>query len=173
MKNTTLCYLEKDNKYLMLLRNKKKIDENKGKWIGVGGKFEEGESPEECAAREVHEETGLTMTDCRYRGLITFTSDEWGTEYLHLFTSQSFYGELTECDEGELAWIDKSELLNLRLWTGDRIFLRLLLEDAGFFSMKFCYQGDELSTIRVFGDEELRKRVREIVSEEGILAAIE
>lgn len=148
MRNTTLCYIERDGKYLMLLRNKKEIDENKGKWIGVGGKLEEGESPEECLLREVREETGLTLTKYHYRGLITFVSDEWGTEYMHLFTATNFSGELKECNEGELRWIPKEEIMNLNLWEGDRAFLKLLFEEEGFFTMKLRYQGDNLVEIR-------------------------
>lgn len=148
MKNTTLCYIEKDGKYLMLFRNKKKNDENQGKWIGVGGKFEQGESPEDCLCREVYEETGLTLTDYSYRGVITFVSDEWGTEYMHLFTATGFTGELKNCDEGELRWIPKEEVLNLNLWEGDRGFLKLLYEDSGFFTMKLTYNGEELVEIQ-------------------------
>lgn len=144
MRNTTLCYIEKDEKYLMLLRNKKKQDENQGKWIGVGGHFEEGESPEDCVIREVYEETGLTLTEFQFRGIVTFVSDEWGTEYMHLFTATGFAGELKECDEGELCWIPKEEVMDLNLWEGDREFLKLLFEENGFFSMKLRYQGERL-----------------------------
>ena len=149
MSNTTLCYIEKDGQYLMLLRNKKKVDLNKGKWIGVGGKFEMGESPEECLLREVYEETGLTLLDYRLRGIITFVSDEWGTEYMFLYTASSFEGELAECNEGELRWIPKDEIMDLNLWEGDREFLKLLAEDAPFFSMKLQYQGDNLMDVTV------------------------
>lgn len=144
MKNTTLCYVEQDGKYLMLLRNKKKQDENAGKWIGVGGKFEEGESPQDCLLREVQEETGLHLTQYRFRGIVTFVSDRYETEYMHLFTAHGFEGELTACDEGELRWVEKDEVLSLPLWEGDREFLRLLREDAPFFSLKLVYQGDKL-----------------------------
>lgn len=144
MKNTTLCYVEQDGKYLMLLRNKKKQDENAGKWIGVGGKFEEGESPQDCLLREVQEETGLHLTQYRFRGIVTFVSDRYETEYMHLFTAHGFEGELTACDEGELKWVEKDEVLSLPLWEGDREFLRLLREDAPFFSLKLVYQGDKL-----------------------------
>ena len=144
MKNTTLCYVEQDGKYLMLLRNKKKQDENAGKWIGVGGKFEEGESPQDCLLREVQEETGLHLTQYRFRGIVTFVSDRYETEYMHLFTAHGFEGELTACDEGELRWVEKDEVLSLPLWEGDREFLRLLREDVPFFSLKLVYQGDKL-----------------------------
>lgn len=145
MRNTTLCYIEQNDQYLMLLRNKKKNDENKGKWIGVGGHFEEGESPEDCLLREVSEETGLTLTDFRYRGIVTFVSDEWGTEYMHLYTAADFTGTLSECPEGELKWIAKKDILSLNLWEGDREFLKLLFEDSGFFSLKLSYKGDILT----------------------------
>ena len=144
MKMTTLCYPERDGKYLMLHRIKKKNDENHDKWIGVGGKFEAGESPEDCMHREIFEETGLTVTDYRYRGIVTFVSDIYETEYMHLFTVTDWTGEARECDEGELAWIKKKKLFDLTLWQGDRIFLKLLQEDVPFFSLKLAYQGDEL-----------------------------
>ena len=139
MRNTTLCYLERDGKYLMLHRVKRENDLNRDKWIGIGGKFEEGESPEECVQREVAEETGLTLESWSYRGIVTFVSDEWGTEYMHLFHSDRFYGSVKECDEGVLEWIDKHELLEKELWEGDRIFLRLLEEERPFFSLKLVY----------------------------------
>ena len=144
MKNTTLCYIEKDEQYLMLHRVKKENDLNHDKWIGVGGKFEDKESPEECLLRETKEETGLTLTDYRYRGIVTFVSNEWPTEYMHLFTAHGFTGEIKECDEGNLEWIDKKKLLELTLWEGDKIFLRLLDSDEPFFSLKLQYEGDTL-----------------------------
>ena len=144
MKQTTLCYLERGDEYLMLHRIKKKNDENHDKWIGVGGKFEAGESPEDCMHREIFEETGLTVTDYRYRGIVTFVSDIYETEYMHLFTVTDWTGEARECDEGELAWIKKQKLFDLTLWQGDRIFLKLLQEDVPFFSLKLTYQGDNL-----------------------------
>lgn len=144
MKNTTLCYLEKDGACLMLHRIKKKQDENAGKWIGIGGKCEEGESPEDCLLREVQEETGLTLTAWRYRGLVTFVSDCWPTEYMHLFTATEFTGCLTECEEGELAWIPLQKRAELPAWEGDRIFLRLLEENRPFFSLKLVYRGEAL-----------------------------
>ena len=144
MKQTTLCYLERGDEYLMLHRIKKKNDENHDKWIGVGGKFEAGESPEDCMHREIFEETGLTVTDYRYRGIVTFVSDIYETEYMHLFTVTDWMGEARECDEGELAWIKKQKLFDLTLWQGDRIFLKLLQEDVPFFSLKLTYRGDEL-----------------------------
>lgn len=143
---TTLCYLERDGKYLVLHRTKKEHDENGGKWIGVGGKFEFGESPEECAMREVKEETGLTMLNPRFRGIVTFVSDEWGVEYMHLFTCTEFAGDLTlDCDEGELVWLPKTELLGKNLWEGDRLFLYALDERQDFFSLKLRYEGERLA----------------------------
>ena len=153
MRNTTLCHIERDGQYLMLHRVKKEADENKDKWIGIGGKFEEGESPEDCVLREVREETGLTLTSYAYRGLVTFVSDEWGTEYMHLFTANGFTGEIRPCDEGELQWIDKTELLHLPIWEGDKIFLRLLDSDEPFFSLKLCYRGDNLVSAVLNGKE--------------------
>ena len=144
MKMTTLCYLERGDEYLMLHRTKKENDENHDKWIGVGGKFEAGESPEDCMRREILEETGLTVTDYRYRGIVTFVSNVYETEYMHLFTVTDWTGEARECDEGELAWIKKQKLFDLTMWQGDRIFLRLLQEDVPFFSLKLTYRGDEL-----------------------------
>ena len=150
-KLTTLCYMERGGEYLMLHRTKKENDENRDKWIGVGGKFEPGESPEDCLRREVREETGLTLTRWRYRGLVTFVSDVWPCEYMHLFTADAGTGEQRPCDEGELAWIGKDELLTKKLWAGDKIFLRLLAEDAPFFSLKFVYRGEELTAAELDG----------------------
>ena len=153
MRNTTLCYLERGREYLMLHRVKKTVDENKDKWIGIGGKFEEGESPEDCLLREVREETGLRLLRWRYRGIVTFVSDEWGTEYMHLFTSDAYEGSLrTDCDEGELEWIDRDRLLKLPIWEGDKIFLRLLDEDVPFFSLKLRYAGDRLTEAVLNGE---------------------
>ena len=140
----TLCYLERDGKYLMLHRTVKKNDVNKDKWIGVGGHFEQDETPEECVLREVKEETGYTLTDYRFRGIVTFVSDEWGTEYMHLFTADAFHGEVRDCDEGVLEWVDKKALLTLPIWEGDKIFLRLLDTDRPFFSLKLRYEGERL-----------------------------
>jgi 8-oxo-dGTP diphosphatase len=147
--NTTLCYIEQDGCYLMLLRNKKSSDPNKNKWIGVGGKFEEGETPEECLLREVREETGLTLLSYRLRGIVTFVSDEWGCEYMFLYTAEKFEGELSACSEGELHWIPKTDVPSLNLWEGDREFLRLLAEDSPFFSMKLRYCGEKLVESRL------------------------
>lgn len=141
---TTLCYIEKDDQYLMLHRVSKKQDVNKDKWIGVGGHFEADESPEECLLREVKEETGLTLISYRFRGLVTFISDRWQTEYMCLYTADGFTGTMTECDEGVLTWVDKDKLETLTLWEGDKIFLRLLAEEAPFFSLKLRYEGDIL-----------------------------
>lgn len=144
MKNTTLCYIEQDDKYLMLHRVKKEHDENHDKWIGVGGKFEDGESPEDCLLREVKEETGLTLKTFSYRGIVTFVSDKYGTEYMHLFTATEYEGELQDCDEGELVWIPKTDMEKLNLWEGDKVFLRLLTESKEFFSLKLRYEGEKL-----------------------------
>lgn len=156
MKLTTLCYIERDGRYLMLHRIKKENDLNHDKWIGVGGKFEEDETPEECLLRETKEETGLTLTEYRFRGIVTFLSDQWEGEYMHLYTASGFTGEQIACDEGELVWVPKKELKNLTLWEGDRIFLKLLEEDAPFFSLKLRYEGDRLaeSKLKVYGKEE-------------------
>ena len=147
-KLTTLCYIEQDDCYLMLHRIKKKKDANEGKWIGVGGHFEKGESPEECLLREVYEETGLTLTSYRLRGIITFVCDEWGSEYLHLYTADDFDGDLAaameNCNEGVLKWVPKKDIFDLSLWEGDKIFLKMLLETENIFSLKLEYQGDEL-----------------------------
>ena len=121
MKQTTLCYLEQDGRYLMLHRVRKAHDENHDKWIGVGGKFEDRESPEDCARREVLEETGLTLTDYRYCGIITFVSDQWETEYMHLFHATGFTGALRECDEGVLEWVPIEQINALPAWEGDKM----------------------------------------------------
>ena len=144
MINTTLCYLERGEEYLMLHRTKKENDLNHDKWIGVGGKFQDKESPEDCLLRETWEETGLTLTSYRYRGLVTFISNLWPTEYMHLFTADGWTGEPHPCDEGELAWIKKADLLSLPLWKGDQIFLDLLDWNTPFFSLKLQYEGDDL-----------------------------
>lgn len=142
---TTLCYIEKDDCYLMLHRISKKNDVNKDKWIGVGGHFLVNESPEECLLREVKEETGLTLTRFRFRGIVTFICDNLPeAEYMHLFTADGFEGELIDCDEGTLEWVPKSEIYHLNLWEGDRIFHKLLDEDAPFFSLKLAYEGNQL-----------------------------
>ena len=153
MKMTTLCYPERDGCYLMLHRTKKENDENRDKWIGVGGKFEYGESPEDCMKREVLEETGLSVTDFRYRGIVTFVSNEYGTEYMHLFTASDWLGDLKECDEGDLEWIDKRRLFDLTLWQGDRIFLRLLDSETPFFSLKLQYVGEKLVSAELDGNK--------------------
>ena len=144
MKNVTLCYIEKDGKYLMLHRTKKKNDINEGKWIGVGGKIEDKESPEECIVREVKEETGITLIDYRLRGVVTFVSNECETEYMYVFTSDKFTGELIECNEGDLKWIDKTEIDNLNIWEGDKLFHDEILQDKGLFTVKVEYEGDKL-----------------------------
>ncbi|WP_418370097.1 NUDIX hydrolase, partial [[Ruminococcus] torques] len=133
-KLSTLCYIEKDDKYLMLHRTVKENDVNKDKWIGVGGHFEYGESPEECLLREVKEETGYTLTSWAYRGIVTFVYGEDVVEYMSLYTADGFEGEPIDCDEGELEWVEKSKIETLKLWEGDKIFFDLLERDCGFFS---------------------------------------
>lgn len=141
---TTLCYVEKDDAYLMMHRVKKEKDINKDKWVGIGGHFEENESPEECLLREALEETGLTLTRWKLRGIITFRCDRWQTEYMFLYTADQFEGELAACDEGDLEWVRKDEVFRLPVWEGDKIFFRLLNERQDFFSLKLCYEGDVL-----------------------------
>lgn len=142
---TTLCYIEKDGSYLMLHRVKKQVDVNKDKWIGIGGHFEEGESPEECLLREVKEETGLTLTGFSFRGIVTFSAIGWQTEYMCLYTAGCFEGALADCDEGTLEWVRKENLMSLNLWEGDKIFFKLLLENSPFFSLKLSYDKDRLT----------------------------
>ena len=145
MKNTSLCYIEQNGRYLMLHRVKKEHDENRDKWIGIGGKFEPGESPEDCVLRETLEETGLRLTNYRYCGIITFVSDRWETEYMHLFHAAGFTGTPRECDEGRLEWIEKERVLLLPQWAGDRIFLDLMQKNVPFFSLKLRYEGETLA----------------------------
>lgn len=136
---STLCYIEQDGRYLMMHRTKKEKDINKDKWIGVGGHFEEGESPEECLLREVKEETGYTLTSWKYRGIVTFLYGEDVTEYMSLYTAEGFEGEAIPCDEGELEWVEKKKIQELDIWEGDKIFFRLLEEGHPFFSLKLVY----------------------------------
>ena len=141
---TTLCYIEKDDSYLMMHRVKKENDINKDKWVGVGGHFEEGESPEECLLREVREETGLELIRWRLRGIITFSTDVYPTEYMFLYTADEYTGEMTECNEGNLEWVEKSKVYDLPIWEGDKVFFRLMEEDVPVFSLKLRYEGDKL-----------------------------
>ena len=145
MDNTTLCYLERGDEYLLLHRTKKENDINRDKWIGIGGHFEENESPEECVCREALEETGLRLCGPRYCGIVTFVSDRWEGEYMHLFHATDFTGSLRDCDEGVLEWIPKERFYRLPQWEGDKIFLRLLDTDRPFFSLKLRYRGDRLT----------------------------
>ena len=141
---STLCYIEKDKEYLMLHRTKKKNDINKDKWIGIGGKFEDGESPEECIIREVKEETGLTLNTYKLRCIVTYVSTNWETEYMFVFTSNDFTGELMECNEGDLQWVRKDRVTELNTWEGDKIFIEKIQKDNNFFTVKFNYDGDKL-----------------------------
>ncbi|MBP3763156.1 MAG: 8-oxo-dGTP diphosphatase [Bacteroidales bacterium] len=153
MKQTTLCYLDDGSRYLMLHRVKKAHDASHGKWIGVGGKCEADESPDECMLREVEEETGLRVSRWRYRGIVTFISDTWDNEYMHLFTADRWDGTLaSDCNEGVLAWVDKNDLMSLPLWEGDKLFLRLLMDERqSFFSMKLVYKNDEMASAKLDG----------------------
>ena len=144
MKQTTLCYLERGSQYLMLHRTKKHNDLNHDKWLGVGGHFEDGESPEDCMLREVREETGYTVTQWRYCGIVTFISDRWESEHMHLFVCTDWTGDEIVCNEGDLEWIEKKRLLELTMWEGDKIFLQLLEDRVPFFSLKLTYKGDDL-----------------------------
>lgn len=153
MQNTTLCYIEKNEKYLMLHRIKKQNDLNHDKWIGIGGKFEIGESPEDCVLREVMEETGLKLEKMEYRGIVTFVSDDNWSEYMHIFWSDSFSGEMIECDEGELEWVEKKKMNELPHWKGDEIFLDLIERKAPFFSLKLIYKEGILQKAVLNGKE--------------------
>lgn len=151
MKLTTLCYITRDKQWLLLHRTKKQNDENAGKWIGVGGKFEVGESPEDCLIREVREETGLELCSYKFRGIVTFISDLWDDEMMFLYTADCFEGEIKDCDEGQLKWVDESRLAFLPMWEGDRIFFDLIKNDHPFFSLKLCYQSEKLISAKLDG----------------------
>lgn len=141
---STLCYIEKDGQYLMLHRTKKQNDLNKDKWLGIGGKFEEGESPEECIVRETREETGLILKSYKLRCIVTYVSTNWENEYMYVFTSKDFEGEMIECNEGDLQWVDKDKVVDLNTWEGDKIFLEKIQNSDGFFTVKFEYDGEKL-----------------------------
>ena len=150
MKNTSLCYIEKDGAYLMMHRTKKENDINRDKWVGIGGKFEDGESPFDCARREIKEESALDAKKLSYRGIVTFVSDEYGTEYMHLFTCTEFDGEISnDCSEGELCWVKKEDALKLPIWEGDKIFFKLLNSESRFFSLKLEYSGERLESYTI------------------------
>lgn len=151
---TTLCYLSVNRRTLMLHRVKKKNDVNHDKWIGIGGKFEHGESPEECIRREFREETGLAPSGLRYRGFITFLSEDW-CEYMHLFSASGYEGQLRECDEGTVEWVPDDQLTSLPIWEGDKVFLRLLAERERFFTLKLVYRGETLVRATLDGETEL------------------
>lgn len=153
MRNTTLCHIEKNGCYLMLHRVKKENDLNRDKWVGIGGKFEDKESPEEANLRETLEETGLTLKNAEYRGIVTFVSDKWETEYMHIFYADKFEGTVKECDEGELCWVNKKDIFSLPIWEGDKIFLRLLDEKTPFFSLKLEYMGERLANAVLNGEK--------------------
>lgn len=144
MKLTTLCYIEKDNQYLMLHRTKKENDQSHDKWLGIGRKLEQDESPEDCMKREIMEETGLTVTSFTFAGVITFVSDIWETEYMFLYVVDGFTGDMITCDEGDLQWVPKEDVMKLNLWEGDRIFIKRLLNEEYGFSIRYVYQGDDL-----------------------------
>lgn len=152
---TTLCYIQKDNQYLMLHRVVKKNDINKDKWIGIGGHFEAGESPEECLLREAKEETGLILTRYKLRGIVTFICGENEAEYMFLYTADEYKGEMIECDEGELEWVPIDKINQLNLWKGDLIFFDLLKKDVPFFSLKLAYEADGTLYQAVLDGEEL------------------
>lgn len=141
---STVCYIEKEGKYLMLHRTKKKNDINEGKWLGIGGKFEDKESPEDCIIREVKEETGLALNSVKLRGILTFINTICETEYIYVFTSNDFTGNLIECNEGELKWVEKEKVTSLNLWEGDKIFVEKIKEESPFFTIKYVYDGDTL-----------------------------
>lgn len=141
---STVCYIEKEGKYLMLHRTKKKNDINEGKWLGIGGKFKDKESPEDCIIREVKEETGLTLNSVKLRGILTFINTICETEYIYVFTSNDFTGNLIECNEGELKWVEKEKVTSLNLWEGDKIFIEKIKEESPFFTIKYVYDGDTL-----------------------------
>ena len=150
---TTLCYIERDDSYLMMHRVKKENDINKDKWIGVGGHFEESETPEECLLREVREETGLELTSWKLRGIITFSTDIYPTEYMFLYTADGYTGEMIECNEGNLEWVKKTDVYDLPIWEGDKVFFKLLEEQEEFFSLKLRYEGDKLVETVLNGKE--------------------
>ena len=157
MYNTTLCYITRGDEVLMLHRVKKKNDINKDKWIGIGGKFEGEESPDECLLREAKEETGLTLTSWQCRGVITFLCDGAEGEFMYLFTADEFEGELKTCDEGDLQWVSREFLYSLPMWEGDKIFLDLLWQDAPFFLLKLHYRDDRLIEAVLNGETIVKK----------------
>lgn len=144
MKQMTSCYLQRDGKYLMLHRTKKKNDINEGKWIGVGGKLEPGETPYECALREIKEETGYRAKSCEFRGIVVFSYNDNPPEEMYLYTCTDFEGQEIICDEGDLAWIDEDKLFDLNLWEGDKIFIDLVRSGKSGFHLTLNYDDDKL-----------------------------
>ena len=154
MKLTTLCYINDHDLYLMLFRNKKQDDPNEGKWIGIGGRVEEGEAPWECMKREVWEETGLTVTEASFLGVITFISDCWEDEMMFLYRADGFTGSLKgDCPEGTLSWIDKDRIMSLPLWEGDKLFLPELIDKKKSIHMKLVYEGETLKEAYRFDEK--------------------
>ena len=151
MVETTLCYIESEGRVLLFYRTRKKKDPNQGKWIGVGGHIEKGETPEMCVLREVWEETGLHLLDVRARGIVHFRSDVQPDEDMYLFTAEKFTGTLRDCEEGELAWVEKEKMFSLPMWAGDRVFLQLIQEDRDAFTCTLNYCGETLTSAQVDG----------------------
>lgn len=173
MKVSTVCYLMMDDFYIMMLRNKKADDPNKDKWIGLGGKCEEGESPEECVKREVKEEAGIDVNSVKFRGIVTFISDQYETEYMFVYSSDDFTGNLKQSDEGTIYKIRKTNIMSLNLWEGDKIFLEKLLDNKDFFNITLRYEGDELkeNVVEVSEEEAVREKYQklvEVLTEKGL-----
>lgn len=170
---TTVCYLERDNKRLMLHRTKKKNDINKGKWIGVGGKLEKNESPLECIKREIKEETGYIANTCDLKGLVVFNYNDNESEFMYLYTCEDFSGEMIECNEGDLKWIRKEDIKDLNLWEGDRIFIDLIHNNAEFFYLTLNYKDDVLVDDQLEFEEDEFARFEVFVPEDYVQAIVD